>query len=156
MSAGIRSVHGHDTDVSGPSIGEAGAELLALLQTALDGVGTHGTETVVGIAGVRLGALLALGHLGQVAAALDGVDEDEARREHGVRGPGSEHLNHSATGKRVILRVDIEVGNLADTVACGVVGDGCDVVDTETRSVGGLVDEAVLDVLVVVNALVGG
>lgn len=78
VTTSISSVHGHLTDVSLPSIREIGAELLALLETALDRVGSHGTKAVICVARVRLGALLTLGHLGKVTAALDGVNEDEA------------------------------------------------------------------------------
>lgn len=51
--------------------------------------------------------------------------------------------------------MDVEVGDLAGAAACGILGDGGDVVDAETSDVARLVREAVLDVLVVVDCLDG-
>ena len=149
-AASLASILRYDAEVGSPAIGEVGAELLGLLETALDAGGTHGAQAVVGVARVRLGALLALGHLNEVAAALDGVDEGEARGEDEAA-PAAVHVGDATAVLHVVLGVDVEVGNLADGVAGGVGGDGGDVVDAEAGHVVGLPDEAVLDVLVVVD-----
>lgn len=101
----------HDADVRGDGGRELVAELAALLEAAGDAGGAQRAQAVVGVA--RLGlALLALGHLGQVAAALDCVDVDEAGFEVGVRGPGAVHLGDAAAGGAVVFGVDVEVGDL--------------------------------------------
>jgi hypothetical protein len=111
-TASLSSVGGHNTNVSRDGGGESLAELLGLLEATLDRRRAERAQAVVGVADVLDGALLALGHLGQVRAALDGVDEDVARLEHGVRRPCAKHVGDAATGGSVVLGVDVEVGDL--------------------------------------------
>lgn len=150
-AAGLGGIFRNNANIGSVAISEVAAELLALSKTAVNVAGAHGAEAVVGVARVLGRALLAAGHLGQEGTALDGVDEDVAGLEHGVRGPGAEHLGDAAAGLGVVLGVDVEECHLADAVAGGVLGDRRDVVHAETRGVGRLVDETVLDVEVVVN-----
>lgn len=51
----------------------------------------------------------------------------------------------------VIVGVDIEVGNLADTIAGGILRDRGHIVDAEACAVVGLIGQAVFEVLVVVG-----
>lgn len=150
MPASAAGIGRHNTNISSPPVSEVGAELLALLQAALDGSGAHGAKAVIGVACVLLGARFPLGHLDEVGTTLDSVDEDEARREL-VAAPAAVHVGNAATRGAIILGVDIEVGNLADGVTGRVRGDGRDVVDAEARHVVGLIDQVAADVLVVVN-----
>jgi hypothetical protein len=98
-----------------------------------------------------LGTLLA-GELDDETTALDAVDEDEARFEPGVAGPGADELDLAAAVGAVVLGMDVNEGGLADGGAGGVLGDGRDIVDAQTGTVVALVDVAVDDVLVVVDA----
>lgn len=130
------------------------AESLRLLKTARNGSGAEGAQAIVGVADGSLGAVLA-GQLDDEGAALDGVDEDVARGEVGVRGPGADKADVAAALEVVVLGVDVEVGGLADTSAGGVCGDGSAVEDAEAGAVVRLVDVVVDDVLVVVDGLGG-
>ena len=105
----------------------------------------------VSLPGLLVAPGAAVRHLGEIGPTLNGVDEDVARLEHGVRGPGPGHFGLAAAGQVVVVWVDVEVGDLADAVAGGVPRDGRDVVDAEAGAVVGLVGVAVLDVLVVVG-----
>ena len=115
-------------------------------------VGTEGPKTVVGTALGRLRAAAA-GQFDDKGAALDGVDEDVAGLEEGIAGPGAEELDDAATLKAIILGVNVNPGHLADGLACGVLGDGANIEDTETSTVIGLVDETVDNILVMIDCL---
>jgi hypothetical protein len=51
--------------------------------------------------------------------------------------------------------VDVEEGYLADRVARGVLRDGGNIVDAKACAVVGLVDKAILDVLIVIHGADG-
>lgn len=152
--AGLTGELRHGSDLGVPAVGEVGAELLALLKTALDAGGAHGAQAVVGVAGLGR-ALLELAALDEEGTTLDGVDEDVARLEATVRVPRAGELDETVTVDLVILRVGVEEADLADGVASRVLGHGRDIVDTHTRAVAGLEDVVTPLVLVVVNTLVG-
>jgi len=82
----------------------------------------------------------------------DGVAGVEGEVAPGTRVPDS----RATTGKLIVLREDIEVGNLLDLAAVGVLGNGADIEDTETGLVVGLVGETLVDELVVVDGAGGG
>lgn len=87
---------------------------------------------------------------------IDRVDDREPAGES-VVGPGTripEGL--TASGKRVVAGEDVEVGDLLDAAAVGVARDGADVEDAQTGLVVGLVGEAVVDELIVVDGAGGG
>lgn len=114
---------------------------------------------------MHLGARLATSHLDEEAAALDGVDEDVAGREHGIVRPGAEVVDGgTAAGEGVILGVDVEESNLdegsceqrasiswesfeitylADTVTSRVGGDRRDVINAEASLVAALVNKTI-------------
>ena len=82
----------------------------------------------------------------------DSVTGVEGEVAPGARVPDS----RATTGKLIILREDIEVGNLLDLAAVGVLGNGADIEDTETGLVVGLVGETLVDELVVVDGAGSG
>jgi hypothetical protein len=64
---------------------------------------------------VHLRARLAASHLHKEGAALNSVNEDVARREHSVVGPGAEVVDGgTAARERVIFGVDVEESNLRE------------------------------------------
>jgi hypothetical protein len=94
------------------------------------------------------------GEAQRVDAALDGADEDVARGEVRVDGPGAVELGLAAD--LVVLRVDVEEAGLLEEGAGVVLLDRGDVDDAEAGAVVGLEGEAVDGVLVVVDGLLGG
>lgn len=126
-------------------------ELLTLLQPPLDVCCAHAAQAAVGRADLGFLALFA-SHFDDKGAALDGVHEDEAGLEVGVRGPRAQESNSAATLILVVFGVDVEEAGLADTAASGVRGDGVDVQDVESVAIVGLVEVVVYNVLVVVDA----
>lgn len=112
-TASLGRVFRHLTNIGRPAVKEVSAELLGFFQAALNAVGAHSAEAVISVARVHLGAGLAASHLHKEGTALDSVDEDVTRREHSVRGPGSEVVDGGAAAREsVILRVDVEESNL--------------------------------------------
>lgn len=86
---------------------------------------------------------------------VNGVDDSVTRVKSevtpGTRVPDSRTLAR----KLIVLRVDIEVRDLLDLAAVRVLGNGADVEDSETSLVVGLVGEALVDELVVVDGAGG-
>lgn len=154
VTASVTSIGRHDGDISDESLGKLAAELLGLLQTARDAVSPHGAQAVVGRAGVGL-ARVAFGHLDEEDTTLDGVDQDQAGLEAGVRVPRADEVNNATAEEVVVLGVGVEVGNLADTLAGRVLGHRGNVVNAHAGAVVGLVDQVAENILVVVNAAVG-
>lgn len=87
---------------------------------------------------------------------VDGVDNSVARVESEVAPGARVPDSRATTGKLIVLREDIKVGDLLDLAAVGVLGDGADVKDAETGLVVGLVGETLVDELVVVDGAGGG
>ncbi|KAI9155668.1 aldehyde dehydrogenase [Paramyrothecium foliicola] len=148
----VASELGQDAGVVEGGVEVIAAELLALLEAARDAGAAEGAQAVVGVADGRGGALLA-GQLDGEGAALDGVDEDVAGLEVGVRAPGAEELDDTAALGGIVLGVDVDPGDLADTGTGGVGGNGAEVEDAQAGAIVGLVYEVVDDVLVVVDGL---
>lgn len=148
--AGLGGVGGQQALLVVLADGEVAAEVLGLLEAAGDVLGAEGAHAVVGAALGGLGALLG-GHLDDEAAALDGVDEDEARLEVGVRGPGAEEGDDTTTWELVILGVDVKITRFTHVATAGVLGNVADVPHVEAVAVVGLVQVAVYNVVVVVD-----
>ena len=94
----------------------------------------HSPQTVILItlAGSRASATC---HLDNESSTLDAVDKDVARFEVCVAAPGAEELDLSATGKRIVFRVNVEESGFADGFACWVARNGGDVEDADTGAV---------------------
>jgi hypothetical protein len=88
--------------------------------------------------------------------AVNGVNNSVTRAEGEMRPSAGVPNSLATTGKVVVLRVDIEVCDLLDLAAVGVLGDGADIKDTETSLVVGLVGKTLVDELVVVDGADGG
>ena len=89
----------------------------------------------------------------RVETTLNGADDNVARSEVRVDGPGTVELGLATD--LIVIGVDVEESSLLEQGTGVIVVDGGNVDDAETRAVVGLVGEAVDDVLVVVNALLG-
>jgi hypothetical protein len=90
------------------------------------------------------------------ATTLHGIYKDVPALEVCITAPRSHKVNDSAIWKSIIFRVDIKEPNLVHTLSGRVLRDGADVENMETSTVVALVGEAIVYVLVVVNAVRGG
>lgn len=86
---------------------------------------------------------------------IHGVDDNIAALEVRVVAPCSGEGDISSSREIIVLRVDIEVGNLLDALASGVIRDGADIQDVVTQGVVALVGKAINDELVVVDTRPG-
>lgn len=93
---------------------------------------SHNLDSVLG-----LGASVLEG----VDTTLNRVEEDIARLEVGVDGPGAEELDNTVLD--IILRVAIEEADLLKSTSGRVAGNGRDIDDAETGAVVSLVGETV-------------
>lgn len=76
---------------------------------------------------------------------LNGVDDDEATLEEGVVAPCTDKLQTAAVGLVVVLRVDVEVSDLLNEAARGVLRERGDVQGAVAGAVVALVSDAVDD-----------
>lgn len=79
------------------------------------------------------------------------MNKDEARLESGVRRPRAKESNSSAALIFVIFGIDVEETRFTHASACGVLFDGGEVDNVQAIAVVGLVEEAIEDVLIVVD-----
>lgn len=91
----------------------------------------------------------------QECTLLNGVDQNVARLEASIARPAADECQRAAALQVVILTVDVEPSNLADSAAVGLLGNRRDVENAETGAVVGLVAVVAEDVLVVVDAGAG-
>ena len=107
-------------------------------------------RAAISLAFGRARALFA-GHLDDERSTFNRVDENEARLESSVRGPGTEESDRSAALVFVILWVYIEKACFTHACTCRILLDRGGVDNVQAVAVVGLVEEAIKNVLVVVN-----
>ena len=117
--AGLGGILGQHADLGHEVCRVYCAELLTLLEAASDTLGTHGTQTVVGIARGRRWALEGR-RLHQEDATLDGVDDVVTRGIPAPRRPRAHKLDDAAARDVVVLGVNVDKSSAADSRACGV------------------------------------
>jgi len=79
------------------------------------------------------------------------VDENEARLESSVRGPGTEESDCSTALIFIIFGVHIDEACLTHALTGGILRDGGGIDDVQAVAIVGLVEKAIEDVLVVVD-----
>jgi hypothetical protein len=144
-TACLLGIVGHKTLVIVLPDEEVATELLTFFRVLLQCFGA-----AVSLALGRVRAFLAR-HLDDERSTFNRVDEDEARLESGVRGPRTEESDGSAALVFVIFWVYVKEACFTHACACGILGDRRRVDDVQAIAVVGLVEEAVENVLVVVN-----
>lgn len=95
--------------------------------------------------------LFELLQLDHESTALNAVDEDVPALEAGEVRPSPHEVDHSAIGRLVVFREDVKVGDFFDAASRRVGWNGADIEDPEASAIVALVDQAIVDVLVVVD-----